>query len=121
MEQPASLALSLTSLVLILCGVCFSCFALLHLGRSFSLMPEARRLVTDGPYASIRHPLYVGEFAATLGLMLQYLSPMAIAIVVTVVLLQFQRMANEEQVLSEMFPEYGEYRLRTARLLPGIY
>ena len=120
-QHPMNIALSFLSLFLMLGGAGFATFALLHLGRSFSLMPEARRLVTDGPYASIRHPLYVGEFLATLGLMLQYLSPLAVLIVVCVIALQFQRMHNEELVLSEMFPEYQGYRARTARLVPGVY
>ena len=32
-----------------------------------------------------------------------------------------QRMIYEERVLSEVFPEYGDYVTRTARLLPGVY
>lgn len=31
------------------------------LGRSLSVMPEARRLVQDGPYGIVRHPLYLCE------------------------------------------------------------
>ncbi len=45
---------SLLSLV----GTGISVFALAHLGRSFSLMAEARRLVTTGPYRIVRHPLH---------------------------------------------------------------
>ena len=30
-------------------------------------------------------------------------------------------MTYEERVLSEVFPEYGDYMARTARLLPGVY
>ena len=120
-QQPIGLVLSLLSLALIFGGISFSSFALLHLGRSFSLMAEARHLVTGGPYALIRHPIYLGEAISTLGLMLQYLSPLAIALVAVQLAFQFIRMKNEEQVLSDLFPEYQLYRLRTARLLPGLY
>jgi protein-S-isoprenylcysteine O-methyltransferase Ste14 len=34
---------------------------------------------------------------------------------------QFERMKNEELVLMALFPEYEAYRLRTARLVPGLY
>lgn len=119
--QPTSLALSMLSFALIFCGVCFSIFALSHLGRSFSLMPEARRLVTDGPYAFVRHPLYLGEAVSTLGLMLQYLSPLGVAIVALQLAFQLQRMKNEEAVLSSLFPEYEIYQTQTARLMPGLY
>lgn len=119
--QPVGLALSSLSLLLILGGVGFASFALLHLGRSFSLMAEARRLVTNGPYASMRHPLYLGEAVSMLGLTLQYLSPLALGIMALQFFFQFERMKNEEQVLTSLFPEYQAYRARTARLIPGLY
>jgi protein-S-isoprenylcysteine O-methyltransferase Ste14 len=119
--QPVGLALSLLSLLFILGGVGFASFALLHLGRSFSLMAEARRLVTNGPYASMRHPLYLGEAVSMLGLTLQYLSPLALGIMALQFFFQFERMKNEEQVLTSLFPEYEAYRVRTARLIPGLY
>jgi protein-S-isoprenylcysteine O-methyltransferase Ste14 len=118
---PTGPVLSFISLLLIVGGVGFSIFALLHLGRSFSLMAEARRLVTDGPYASIRHPLYLGEAASMLGLTLQYLSPLALTVLAIQFGLQLMRMKNEEQVLASLFDEYEAYHMRTARLLPGLY
>ena len=119
--QPMGLMLSFLSLTLILCGVAFASFSLLHLGRSFSLMAEARRLVTDGPYSSIRHPLYLGEAISMAGLTLQYLSPLALGILVLQFACQLWRMNNEEIVLTSLFPEYESYRARTARLVPGLY
>lgn len=109
------------SLLLIIGGVGFSVYALGHLGRSFSVMAEARRLVTDGPYAHIRHPLYLGEGVATIGLMLQYLSPLALALVALQLAFQMLRIANEERILARQFPEYRAYMARTARFIPGIY
>ncbi|MDQ6741518.1 MAG: hypothetical protein M3Z97_01220, partial [Candidatus Dormibacteraeota bacterium] len=50
-------------------GMAYSIWALLYLRRSFSILPEARRLVTHGPYALSRHPLYLGEAVAALGLL----------------------------------------------------
>jgi hypothetical protein len=44
------------------------------LAGSASPMAEARRLVTDGPYALARHPLYIAEEIAVIGLFLQYAS-----------------------------------------------
>jgi len=119
--QPMNVRLSLISLFLILGGVVFSAISLAHLGRSFSLMAEARRLVTDGPYALVRHPLYFGEAVSMLGLTLQFHSPLAFTLMAMQFAFQFQRMKNEEHVLAEQFPEYGAYCLRTARVLPGLY
>jgi protein-S-isoprenylcysteine O-methyltransferase Ste14 len=119
--RPMGLMLSFLSLTLILCGVAFAIFALFHLGRSFSLMAEARRLVTDGPYSRIRHPLYLGEAISMIGLTLQYLSPLALGILLLQFAFQLWRMKNEEAVLTSLFPEYESYRTRTARLVPGLY
>jgi len=118
--QPMSVTISLLSFCLIVGGMGFSAFSLLHLGRSFSLMAEARRLVTDGPYAFIRHPLYLGEAISFLGVTLQYRSALAFLIMALQFAFQFQRMANEEEVLAKQFPEYDDYRLRTARIVPGV-
>src|SRR5262249_1600186 len=65
--QELSSALYLASLFLIIGGTVFAICAGLVLGRSISILPEARRLVTSGPYALIRHPLYLGEIIATVG------------------------------------------------------
>jgi len=119
--QTIGVALSLASIALIIGGLVISIYALLHLGRSFSLMAEARNLVTDGPYASIRHPLYLGEALSMVGLMLQYISPLAVAVVGVQLCFQLLRMKNEELILTSMYPEYEAYRLRTARLVPGLY
>jgi protein-S-isoprenylcysteine O-methyltransferase Ste14 len=84
-------------------------------------MPEARQLVTRGPYSLVRHPLYLGEMVATAGLAIQYLMPWAFVVLAAHCLFQFERMKNEERVLIEAFPEYKDYMARTARLLPGLY
>lgn len=113
--------LNLVSTLVILGGVGFAALSLSHLGRSISLMAEARALVTTGPYARIRHPLYLGEQIAIFGLLLQYLSPAAFLVVAVQCACQFYRMGFEEQVLEETFPDYAAYREKTWRLLPGVY
>ncbi len=109
------------SLTLMLLGYGLACYAVVHLGRSLSIMAEARRLVTSGPYAVVRHPLYAAEAVASIGLLLQYLSPAAIALWVVHIGLQFWRMRFEEQVLRQTFPEYEGYATRVARLVPAIH
>ncbi|HSS94668.1 MAG TPA: hypothetical protein VLR46_11855, partial [Candidatus Dormibacteraeota bacterium] len=41
-------------------GLAYSVWGLAYLRRSFSIIPEARRLVTGGPYGLSRHPVYLG-------------------------------------------------------------
>ena len=102
-------------------GTLLSIVALAHLGRSFSLMAEARRLVTSGPYRIVRHPLYLFEEIASLGILLQFLSLYTAIVFVLHIFIQIQRMKNEETVLEKVFPEYGAYKATTARVIPKLY
>lgn len=119
--QELSSALYLISLLLILAGTVFATWAVFVLGRSISILPEARRLVTRGPYAFVRHPLYLGEMIGVAGVALQRLSPWALLLLALAWAFQFQRLIFEERVLSQSFPEYEDYMARTARLVPGVY
>jgi protein-S-isoprenylcysteine O-methyltransferase Ste14 len=109
------------SALMLTVGNALSLVILTRLARSFSIMPEARRLVTDGPYAVIRHPLYLAEQIATFGVYLQFASPAAAALCAAQLLCQIQRMRNEEAVLERAFADYAAYRQRTARLIPGVW
>jgi protein-S-isoprenylcysteine O-methyltransferase Ste14 len=120
-RHPLNWELNVASTVLILGGMGFALFGLLWLGRSISIMSEARKLVVGGPYSIVRHPLYVGEQIALVGVVLQYLSPVALVMLVLQFSFQICRMGFEEEILSEAFPEYADYMKRTARLIPGIY
>jgi protein-S-isoprenylcysteine O-methyltransferase Ste14 len=84
-------------------------------------MPEARRLVTTGPYRIVRHPLYLCELVAMLGAALQFALPEALILWAIQAGFQFTRCLNEERVLRTAFAEYEAYAARTARILPGLY
>jgi hypothetical protein len=55
------LAAQAAASLLILVGNGFAVYVLTCLGRSFSILPESRRLETSGPYRVVRHPLYLAE------------------------------------------------------------
>lgn len=115
------LAQSLFGLSLVAIGSGFSIIAISRLGRSFSIMAEARELVTDGVYSFVRHPLYLAEEIAILGVIVIHFSIPAVLLLFFHIALQIQRMKNEEGILGEAFPNYAPYMARTSRLLPGIY
>ncbi|HEY8515112.1 MAG TPA: methyltransferase [Candidatus Binatia bacterium] len=125
-RHDGSTVLNLASFVCIAAGNALAVYALLHLSRSASMMAEARRLVTSGPYRFVQHPVYLFEALAVAGVLLGYLWPprvaaVALAIFAGHVWCQLRRMRHEETVLDAAFPEYGGYRRRTARLIPGVY
>jgi protein-S-isoprenylcysteine O-methyltransferase Ste14 len=102
-------------------GMMFSVFSLAWLGRSISLLPESRKLVTSGPYSMVRHPLYLGEQIALVGVALQVGTLWAAAAITLQFCCQLYRMNYEEKVLSGSFPEYEAYMADTDRLIPWLY
>ena len=74
-RRDLSLPEGIVSTLLTMIGNVGAVIALSQLGRSFSIMAESRRLVTTGPYRFVRHPLYLAEEIATIGLFLQFALP----------------------------------------------
>lgn len=112
--------LRLVSFVLIAAGLLLSAYVVLWLGRSISVVPEARRLVTGGPYSAVRHPLYLTEEMAVIGTILLNLSTGAVLLGIVHWCLQLRRMVNEERVLRSAFPEYDDYAARVPRIVPRL-
>src|SRR6266404_774975 len=96
----------IVSTVLILTGNALAVYVLMQLGRSFSVMAEARRLVTTGVYRIVRHPLYVAEELAVFGMVMQFLSFWTALLLAVQIAFQLRRMRNEETILGAIFPEY---------------
>jgi protein-S-isoprenylcysteine O-methyltransferase Ste14 len=109
------------STLLTLAGNALAIVVLTQLRGSFSIMAEARQLVTLGVYRFVRHPLYLAEEIALVGVVMQYLSLWTALLLAAQIAFQLRRMHNEEAVLGENFPEYASYKANTARLIPGIY
>jgi protein-S-isoprenylcysteine O-methyltransferase Ste14 len=79
-------------------------------------------VVSTGPYALVRHPMYSG------GLLMLFGTPPALGSwwgllpFMAIALAILWRLLDEEQILSRNLPGYVEYRARVrSRLIPGIY
>ena len=103
-----------------LAGTVLAFWSAWYLGASFSLLPQARQLVTTGPYRYVRHPIYLGGLLITVGEIWLRFSPLVVALNLIFVAAQIVRLRYEEQILDRAFPEYREYRARTSALIPGI-
>ena len=103
-------------------GLAYSVWGLAYLRRSFSIIPEARRLVTRGPYSLSRHPVYLGEIVAAIGVNLATAGwPGALAILYFIGC-ELLRIRWEEGVLARAFPnDYPAYARRVARYLPNPF
>lgn len=105
-------ALRSAGAVLWLAAAVLCLWPLWYLRRSFSLEPEARTLVTSGPYRLARHPIYTVYLLINAGILLRHLTvPFALVLGAWVILLLI-RVRYEEGVLAAAFPEYTEYRRR---------
>jgi protein-S-isoprenylcysteine O-methyltransferase Ste14 len=113
-------------LVLFLLGIVLRWWAIVHLGRFFTVnvaIATDHRVVSDGPYRLVRHPSYAGIFLLFIGmglLLFNWLS--ALVLVVPTFLLFLYRMRVEERALLQALGEpYRAYMARTKRLVPFLY
>jgi protein-S-isoprenylcysteine O-methyltransferase Ste14 len=113
-------ALFLPGDVLATVGLAYSVWGLAYLRRSFSIIPQARRLVTGGPYGLSRHPVYLGEIATAIGVNLATAGWPAALAVVYFVSAELLRMRWEERILAQTFPDdYPAYAARVPRYFPN--
>ena len=120
-EATASAASLLGSSVVVLIGTVFTTWSLAVLGRCFGLFPEVRGLVLRGPYRLVRHPVYLGELVAAVGLLLAKPHPLVVALLAVFVGLQYWRTIYEERALTAAYPtEYPAYARQVPRLVPGL-
>jgi protein-S-isoprenylcysteine O-methyltransferase Ste14 len=79
------------------------------------------QLITSGPYALIRHPLYLGMFGWAIALGLLTANWIFVAMAVMSIAGTIVRIPKEEQMMLEAFgDEYKVYKLRTGRFLPKL-
>jgi protein-S-isoprenylcysteine O-methyltransferase Ste14 len=92
------------------------------LGRPWSAQLQLRddhRLVTTGPYARIRHPMYTAIIAWMIGAAVITANWAVVAFAVAMMVFVATRVSREEQMMLERFGDgYREYMQRTGRFLP---
>jgi protein-S-isoprenylcysteine O-methyltransferase Ste14 len=118
---PAGTAQQWAGDALLAAGTGWSVWSLRSLGRSVSVLAQARSLVDTGPYQWVRHPLYTGEIVSSLGLAVTTGRLAALAVWFGFCVLQAYRALREEQLLVRALPAYRGYQARTAALLPGLF
>ena len=89
-------------------------------GPGMTVPPE--RLVTGGPYAWCRNPMYLGHLIFLLGLTLTFRSELALAFLLFSAVWFHIRILRDERRLHELFGgDYDAYAARVKRWLPGLF
>jgi protein-S-isoprenylcysteine O-methyltransferase Ste14 len=118
-------ARSLPLLVAEIAGILLGVWAFVIMGwRNMNVSPLVKqdaRLVTKGPYAVIRHPMYSAVLLAMWSLIIDRYSlfRLAVGLILTADLLM--KMRYEEGLLKKRFPEYEAYMKGTKRLIPFVF
>src|SRR5438309_10892454 len=115
--------LRLVGLVVAVASAAFAAWAMWSLGRSYGIRMDVfagHSLKTDGPYALVRHPMYLGIVLFHLGASLALESALLlVATAFIVVPFTAVRVGGEEKVLRDAFGErYLRYAERVPTLIP---
>jgi len=114
----ASIGLALATL-----GIAFAIWARVRLGRNWGLpmsLKEDPELITHGPYAYVRHPIYGGLLVAMLGSTL--VSAWWIVAFVLFSAYFVWSAKTEEKIMSAQFPQaYADYMKRSKMFVPFVF
>jgi protein-S-isoprenylcysteine O-methyltransferase Ste14 len=122
--QPGLLPFWLGAGVLI-AGLLFAVWAREHLGRNWSrsvTIKEGHELITTGPYAVARHPIYTGILVGFLGMAIAISELRGFIAFALVFLALSLKLRREEQWMRSQFGEtYAAYAHHTSALVPYLF
>ena len=106
-------------------GLLFAVWAREHLGSNWSrsvTIKQGHELITTGPYAVVRHPIYTGILAGFLGTAIALSEVRGYIAFVLIFLALWLKLRMEEQWMRSQFGEtYATYAHQTAALVPYLF
>jgi protein-S-isoprenylcysteine O-methyltransferase Ste14 len=121
---PDTRAVYFAGFALTVAGALFAIWARVILGGNWSGRPSlmaGHELITSGPYALARHPIYTGLMLAVAGTGLADGEWHSVLGVLVVLLAFLVKIPDEERILLNAFPDaYPRYRRRVKALIPGV-
>jgi protein-S-isoprenylcysteine O-methyltransferase Ste14 len=105
-------------------GLLFAVWAREHLGRNWSrsvTIKQGHELITTGPYAVVRHPIYTGILGGFLGMAIAISQVRGFIAFVLIFLVFWVKFRMEEEWMRSQFGEtYATYAQQTAALVPYL-
>jgi protein-S-isoprenylcysteine O-methyltransferase Ste14 len=124
-ERETLVWLSLVGIGLMVAGLVVNRLAISALGKFWDklVIKEDHRLITEGIYAHIRHPIYTSYLLLFLGYTVLFQAPISAIIFMAVLSVWYgSRISLEEAMLIEKFGDaYRQYCTQTKRLFPFLY
>ena len=121
---PDTLAIGVGGSVLALAGAVFTLWARFTIGRNWSgniTVKTDHELMTRGPYAIVRHPIYFGLLVTLAGTAVVVGEYRAFLAVVVAIVAWKWKSSIEERVMTEHFGDaYRDYKRRTKALIPFV-
>lgn len=106
-------------------GFLLGVWAVLAMGLgNLNILPDVMRhsrLVTDGPYALIRHPMYTALLLATLPLVINSFSIFRLSMWLLLLVDLLLKLNYEEGLLKNAHSDYAKYAEESYRLIPFVF
>ncbi len=127
-SEPASsnIAITIAGFCILWAGVVLRNYSIKILGKHFTAtiqLHKEHRLITYGPYSTVRHPSYLGALLALVGSAI-FLNSLVgtLAAIIAMVIAYVVRIKAEERALESLFgDEYYNYKKRTKKLIPFVW
>lgn len=116
--------LKVAGMVVLIAATLLHVNSMKHLGENYSPCFDSHRpfrLVKQGPYKYVRHPIYLANILLCAGYSLASCSLWVLAFSGYGAFKMVRALEEEESYLSKTFPGYEKYRAKTSRLIPFIY
>jgi protein-S-isoprenylcysteine O-methyltransferase Ste14 len=121
---PERTTLRWIAMPLVAFAILFTLYSMQHLGRHWRIhatITADHQLITTGPYAIVRHPIYLALLCMIAGSALSRSSPPAgIAALLIYLYATELRVRTEDALLRKHFPAAQEYQQNVKAYLPGI-
>ncbi len=114
------------SLAVFVLGAVLRWWAIIHLGRFFTVdvaVAKDQTVVDTGPYRAVRHPSYTGVLMQFAGLALSLNNVFALPVILVPIFVALRRrmQVEEKALLGALGKDYAAYCHRTKRLVPMVY